>query len=181
MQAKIAALKATVQALTNKIDDLEDLSGQGSDEDRRRRKAKVNATTVELATAIELTRLERSLGSGAKAITPEMITQILDNFTVLLDDAANGKLGNIVYKAAGIFRRLVGGQSGSMSNRSPGAEQTVVRGVFTPHLLHTVTQTAKTAMPADAASPEPVEVGSGNRPNSMHSPSPFTNSWISRN
>jgi hypothetical protein len=160
LQSNIALLKAKIQALTNKIDDLEELSGQGSEQDRKRRKARVNAATVERGMLqIELTRLDKSLGGGTRAITPEVITQILGDFTTLLEDAANGKLGpDVVYKAASIFRRLVGGRIWVHVEWRPGRKRTNVRGVFQPHLLHAVKTTAGAHAAADDPLPEEVEV-----------------------
>jgi DNA invertase Pin-like site-specific DNA recombinase len=159
-QAEIASAKARIQALTNKIDDLEELSGQGSEEDRQRRKSRINAATVELAAArIELTRLENSLGGGGKAITPERITQILDDFAALLEDAASSKLGpDVVYKSASVFRRLVGGKIWVHVERRPGRQRTVVRAVFTPQLLRAVTLEAQAASPGETPPTETVEV-----------------------
>jgi site-specific DNA recombinase len=136
-QTDINSRKSKIQTLTNKINDLEELSGQGSEEDRRRRKAMINAVTSERATLqLELTRLERTLAGGAKAITPEQITQILHDFTSLLENAANGKLGeDVVYKAFRIFRQLTGGRIWVHVERRPGRKQTNVRGIFTPQLL----------------------------------------------
>ena len=45
LQSEIASRRAKIQALTNKINDLEELSGQGSEEDRRRRKAMISGTS----------------------------------------------------------------------------------------------------------------------------------------
>ena len=137
LQSEIASRRAKIQALTNKINDLEELSGHGSEEDRRRRKAMINAATTERATLqLEVTRLEKTLGCGAAAITPEQITEILRGFSTLLEDAANGNLGeDVVYKAFRIFRQLTGGRILVHVERRPGRKRTNVRGVFTPQLL----------------------------------------------
>ena len=112
MQTDINSRKTKIQVLTNKINDLEELSGQGSEEDRRRRKAMINAATTERATLqLEVTGLQKTLGCGAAAITPERITEILRGFAALLENAANGALGeDVVYKAFRIFRQLTGGR-----------------------------------------------------------------------
>jgi len=160
LQAEIASQKAKIQALTKKIDDLEEFSGQGSEEDRQRRKAEVNAATIQRATEqIELTRLEKSLGGGAQAITPDAITRILQEFGTLLEDGASGKLGpDMVYKAASVFRRLVGGRILVHVEPRPGRKRTVVRGVFTPQLLRAVALAAQTAAPAEEPSVATVEL-----------------------
>jgi hypothetical protein len=88
-----------------------------------------------------------------------MITQIIGNFTTLLEDAANGKLGpDVVYKAASIFRRLVGGRIWVHVERRPGRKQTNIRGVFQPHLLQAIKATAGLHGTTDDLLPEEVEV-----------------------
>jgi DNA invertase Pin-like site-specific DNA recombinase len=120
----------------------------------------INAATVERATLqMELTRLEKGLGGGAKAITPEAIAQILGSFTTLLEDAASGKLGtDAVYKAARIFRQLTGGRIMVHVERRPGRKRTNVRGVFTPQLLHTVKAAVEVHDATDGRLPEEVSV-----------------------
>jgi DNA invertase Pin-like site-specific DNA recombinase len=160
LQSQIASLQAGIQTLTNKIEDLEELAGQGSDEDRQRRKAKTNAATCERASLqLELTRLQKALAGESRAISPEDVTRILDEFTALLEDGANGKLGpDAVYKAASIFRRLVGGRIWVHVDRRPGRKRTVVRAVFTPRLLRACSLAAQIAVAGEEPLAETVEV-----------------------
>lgn len=160
LQADIALLKGKIQALTNKINDLEDMAGQGSDDDRRRRNAKINVATSERAQMqLDLTQLGKSLHGGAKAITPEAITQILGDITTLLENAASGKLGgDAVYKVMRIFRQLTGGRIWVHVERRPGRKRTNVRGVFRPQLLRTIKAAVDVHEMADDQIPEEVEV-----------------------
>jgi site-specific DNA recombinase len=140
LQSTIASLRARIRTLANKIDDLEELSGQGSEEDRRRRKTMINAAASERAALqSELSRLEKSLARSAESITPEQVNQILRDFATLLENAASGKLGtDVVYKAFGILRQLTGGRIWIRIEARPGRKRTNVRGVFCPQLLRTV-------------------------------------------
>lgn len=160
VQAEMASLKSKLQALTNKINDLEELSGQGSEDDRRRRKAMILAATSERADSqIELTRLEKSSAGGAAAITPEQVTAILEDFATLLDNAASGKLGeDMVYKAFRVFRRLTGGRIWVHVERRPGRKRTNVRGVFSPQLLRAVAVETQSSGIRDDRPPEEVSV-----------------------
>jgi site-specific DNA recombinase len=160
LNAEIDSHKSKIQALANKINELEEMAGHGTAEDRRRRITRVNAATSERANLqLELTRLEKSLGGAASVITPEEVSQILCDFDVLLEDAANGKLGaDVVYKAFAIFRTLIGGRIMVHVERRPGRTRTNVRGVFRPHLLKAVRAEAQMNNVADDRLPEPVEV-----------------------
>lgn len=160
VQADIASLKSRIQVLTSKIDDLEELAGHGSDEDRQRRKARIHAASLDRGKLqVELSHLEKCARVGAKAITSDTIDQILEDFAGLLDAAANGKLGSdLVYRAASVFGRLVGKQIWVHVEKRPGRKQTVVRGVFTPHLLHAVARATETVVPNDCPAAETVEV-----------------------
>lgn len=160
LQSEIAALRVKIQARANKINDLEELSGQGSEEDRRRRKAMINAATTDRATLqLELTRREKTLGCGAAAITPEQITEILRGFATLLEEAANGNLGeDVVYKAFRIFRQLTGGRIWVHVEQRAGRKRTNVRGAFTPQLLQAVKSAVEVPRPADGHFSEDVSV-----------------------
>ena len=160
LNAEIDSHKSKILALANKINELEEMAGQGTAEDRRRRMARINVATSERASLqLELTRLEKSVGGAASVITPEEVSQILSDFDVLLEDAANGKLGaDVVYKAFAIFRTLTGGRIMVHVEQRLGRKRTNVRGVFRPHLLKAVRAEAKMNNVADDGLPEPVEV-----------------------
>ena len=181
---KSTAVKAKIQALTNKIDDLEELSGQGSEEDRRRRKAMINAATSERATLqLELTRLEKSFGlAGPPRSPPSKSPQILRDFATLLENAASGNLGeDVVYKAFRIFRQLTGGRIWVHVEQRPGRKQTNVRGVFTPQLLAGRQGGSRSSRRCRTATlPKKSRCGSASRRGSTPSPSESINSWTSR-
>lgn len=140
LQDKINSEEAGTRALTNRINDLEELIGHGSDEDRRRLKARLRTAMSDRASAqLRLARLRKDIGSRRDAITAENVRAILADFTILLENAASGKLEeDSVYRAFSAFRQLVGGRVVVHVERRPGRKQTVVRGVFRPQLLRAV-------------------------------------------
>ena len=61
---------------------------------------------------------------------------LLQNLTKLLEDGAAGRLGDdVIFKAAAIFRQLVGGQIRVVVERRAAQSASNVRGVFVPRLL----------------------------------------------
>ncbi|MEX2137674.1 MAG: recombinase family protein [Pirellulales bacterium] len=133
-------LENKIAAISRKINDLADVAGEGSDEDRALLKAKVRAAQLErLTEEAERARLQSALSMEARTITPEEVRILLGNLTQLLIDGAAGKLGgDLVHRAADVFRKLVGGRIWVRVERRAGRKRTNVRGVFTPVLLPTV-------------------------------------------
>ena len=83
-------IRRDIQAARDMADDLTELAGQGSDEDRAEMKRKIRAAQAERATdQAELTRFRRYQERSSKTITPEAVTEILAGFTKLLSDAAS--------------------------------------------------------------------------------------------
>jgi hypothetical protein len=140
LQGQIDSEEAGIRALTNRISDLEELVGHGSDEDRRRLKAKLRAAMSDRTSAqLRLTRLRKDRETQADTITAEEVREILADLTSMLENASSGNLGeDAIYKAFGVFRQLVGGRIWVHVERRPGRKQTVVRGVFRPQLIRMV-------------------------------------------
>jgi DNA invertase Pin-like site-specific DNA recombinase len=160
LQAEIATEDRKVQALTARISDLADLAGQGSKDDREQLKAKIRSAQAERASRqLRLTRLRAAADRHAESITPEHVDSILADFAAMLENAAEGKLGDdAVYKASNILRQLVGGRIWVHVERRPGRKQTVARGVFRPHLIRTVKAVAGVRDVDDEEPTEDVEV-----------------------
>lgn len=137
---EISALESKVRALTNRIDDLYELSGQGSDSDRKEVMAKIRSAQSERAAAqVDVARLKRALAGSSATLSPDEVRHILAEFTTLLEDGAAGRLGDeSVYKALSVFRRLTGGRILVHVERRKGRQRTNVRGVFRPCLLRAV-------------------------------------------
>ncbi|HOY58106.1 MAG TPA: recombinase, partial [Verrucomicrobiota bacterium] len=149
-----------VTALTRKIDDLTELAGEGTDEDRAALKAKIRAAQVERASVqAERARLQQSLETNSVSITPERVRELLAGLTTLLEDGAAGRLGSdVIHKAAEVFRKLVGGHVDVHVERRPGRKRTTVYGTFVPRLLRTLQAELRDHRPVVAGDPEAVRV-----------------------
>jgi hypothetical protein len=160
LQAEIAGLEKKVQACTNRISDLMELAGQGTDEDRRQVRATIRAAQVQRSSLqAELTRRQRAADGSAERITPERVREILADFTGLLEDAAAGKLGtDAVYKASSLVRQLTGGRIWVHVQERPGRKRALVKAVFRPRLVRAVRDAAGASGPGDEQDPPEVEV-----------------------
>ena len=154
LQNDISTLERKVASLTNKINDLFELAGQGNDNDRKEVMSKVRATQAERSTAQhEFARLRRALDTTTATIAPDVVRKTLAEFAGLLENAAAGNLGpDAVFKAVAVFRTLVGGRVWVHVERRAGRKHTNARGVFRPDLIGAVRDAA--GQP-DAESTEP--------------------------
>ncbi len=140
LRRRVTTAENTVRTLTRRIDDLYELSGQGSDADRREVLAKIRAVQSERTAAqVEVTRLNKVLDGTAATLSAEDVRSLLADFTTLLERGAAGELGeDAIYKALSVFRNLTGGRIFVHVEQRPGRKRTNVRGVFQPQLLQTV-------------------------------------------
>jgi DNA invertase Pin-like site-specific DNA recombinase len=157
LAAERTAAMRRVDSLARKIDDLVDLAGEGSDEDRAARKKRIRVAEAERAAAkADLARLSRP--QPAKEVTEADVRGAVANLAGLLTEGGTGQLGpDAVFKCATIVRRLVGGRVYVHADRRPARKRSVVRGVFTPHLLDVVTDVVGIPTPV-ATSPVPAAV-----------------------
>ncbi len=132
IQDQLDRLKKRLKAISNRVNDLFDLSGEGSEEDRNETKARLRlAQSERAAIQIELTSLERSIQGTTKSINSNDVRGMLSNETTLLLDAASGNLGDdAIYKALSIFRTLTGEQIMVHVERRANRKRTNVRGSF---------------------------------------------------
>jgi hypothetical protein len=159
--AEITRVEKKITSLKNKIDDLSDMAGQGSDDDRAELMAKVRAAQVERAgLQVDFARLQAARDTAVTTITPDQVRQMLGDLMHLLEDGAAGKLGeDAVYRAAAVFEMLVGGRIWvHVQRRAGGRVRTSVRGVFKPNLLQTVQAETGDGRPAGGSEPGEVEV-----------------------
>lgn len=138
-EAELAAVERQIAQLGHKIDDLSELAGDGTAEDRAQLRAKIKSAQGERAERqAERARLQAALTSAAIVITPDGVRQYLADATKLLVDGASGLLGEENrYRAAELFRQLVGGRILVEVHRRPGRKLTTVSGSFTPQWLAT--------------------------------------------
>jgi site-specific DNA recombinase len=148
-----------IRDLTRRIDDLTELAGQGSDADRAETMAKVRAAQAERGgERSELARLQ-GRAAGRRPVTAEEARQATRDLKSLLEDGAAGVLGpEAVYRAADLFKRLVGGEVEVLVEVRAGRKRGVVRGRFTPRLLATVAEAGGLGPAPETAPPAPVEV-----------------------
>ena len=148
------------RSLTRRIDGLSDLVGEGSEEDRRETKAKIRAARTERSSIqTRLARTRKTLERSSRILTSDDIKQILNEFASLLIDGAAGQLGeDAIYKGLAVFRRLIGGRIWVHVEKRSGRKQTIVRGVFRPHLIQAVCDAAGVSLPHDRKDQGEVEV-----------------------
>lgn len=159
VQARIVEVTRLIKALTRKIEDLTDMAGTGTAADRATLKAKVrNAQSERAALQAERAALERAK-DHAEIITPEQVRESLADLGQLLEQAAAGLLGpDLIYRAASVFRQLVGGRVEVHTKRRPARKRLAVEGVFRPDLLTAVKQLLEDSRPIETCSTEPVKV-----------------------
>jgi hypothetical protein len=141
LDERIKERQNRIQMLTATLRDLEDLLGQGSDEDRRRRKDRLLSIEAERAhEELEITALKRRRGGGReKPVTREEVITQIGRLAGLLDDGASGKLGaDVVELAADDFSRLVGGKITVHATRRSGRKRWIISCSFTPGLRETI-------------------------------------------
>ena len=140
LKKELASLENASRTLSRRIDDLYELAGNGSDDDRKQVLARIRAAQSErAATQLQVTRLKKTLEGSTATLTPDGVRVILADMSTLLENAASGKLGDeAVYKAQAVFRRLTGGEIRVHVERRKGRKWTNVRGAFRPHLIRAV-------------------------------------------
>ena len=135
---KLAHARKQLSVLSNRVNDLFEMSGEGTEADRKEVKSRLRAAQSQRnATQSEVNRLQRSVDGTTNTLTAEQIRKRLTEMSNLLSEAASGELGkDAVYKALAVFRSLTGGQI--MVPRRASAEiakRTNVIGVFVPQLI----------------------------------------------
>jgi site-specific DNA recombinase len=140
VQAELAAVQRKLMALQRKVDDLLELAGEGTDEERARIKALVRAARAEAA-GLEHRRAElrQALALQDAVITPEQVRAVLEDLGALLRDGAAGRLGaDVVFRAGAVFRALVGGRIMVEVERRTSRKRSNVTGRFAPDLIRAV-------------------------------------------
>lgn len=153
----IRTRESAIRNLSTRISNLQDMLGEGTDDDRRGVKEKIRAAQHERqGHQLELTRLQSAV--APKPIAAEDVDRILADLGLLLSDAAAGKLGeDAVHRAYRVFELLVGGSVMVHVDARPGRKRTNARGTFTPNLIAAVNHAAggdATARPDSVAEVE---------------------------
>lgn len=160
LQNDLQRAERAVAALTRKIDDLTELAGEGSKADRAALKDKIRAAqATRTAEQAKVSQLQQALRRTAAAITPERVREIVADLSGLLEAGSSGRLGgDVVYRAANLFRQLVGGRIGVSAQTRPGRKMKNVRGEFYPVLLQVVQDRLDDPRGLERPQPTPVSV-----------------------
>ncbi len=142
VQADIEAAQKKLRALTSRVDALYELYADSTNDDRREAKARLRSAQSERAAAqANLNRLQKSLERSTATLSAEDARKTLAEMSMLLCEAAAGRLGgDAVYKALNVFTLLTGGRIWVHVQPRPGRKQTVVRGEFRPCLVRATTE-----------------------------------------
>jgi site-specific DNA recombinase len=152
IRTEISSLEKKVRSLTNRIDDLHDFLGEGTDDDRRETQARIRSVRGERSALQDDLRVaKRALEGTSGTLTAADIRSNLRQFVELLEDGASGNLGgDAVYRALRLFRDLTRGKIWVHVEQRPGRKGKNVRGVFHMDVLRAVQDFADTPTDADA-------------------------------
>ncbi len=137
LEQQLIQARKQLALLNNRVNDLFEMSGEGTEDDRKEIKARLRAAQLQRNTAqSEVNRLQRAVDGTTNTMTVEQIRERLAEMSDLLSTAANGALGeDAVYKTLAVFRALTGGQIWVQVEQRANRKRTNVRGTFRPQLL----------------------------------------------
>ncbi|MCA9124982.1 MAG: recombinase family protein [Planctomycetaceae bacterium] len=139
VNAELKAAEKRLKLLNCRIDDLFELSGEGTKEDRDETKARLRATQAErVELQAQVDRLRKSVDGVTATMSPADVSKYMSTSSTLLTDAATGELGDDgVYQTLAVFRAITGEKVHVRVEQRPSRKQTNVRGVFSPQVVHT--------------------------------------------
>ena len=139
---RLADAKKRMKLLTNRVNDLFEIAGEGSQEDRAETKTRLRATQAERKTIQDaITDLQVKIAGSTSNISTSQATLVLADFDSVLKFAASGELGDdAVYKSLSIFRALTGCCVKVAVERRANRKRTNVRGVFIPNVIESTAQ-----------------------------------------
>ncbi|EAQ80665.1 recombinase family protein [Blastopirellula marina] len=137
LDEQLARARKQLSLLSNRINDLFEMSGEGTEADRKETKGRLRAAQSERnAVQSEANRLQRAVDGTTSTMTVKQIRERLSEMSDLLSSAAEGDLGeDAIYKTLAVFRALTGGQIWVQVEQRVGRKRTNVRGTFRPQLL----------------------------------------------
>jgi regulator of replication initiation timing len=157
---QLANVERSLAKIGNKINDLTEMVGEGSEAERNDLKGALRAAMRERTMLqAEQARLRQAVSYSAASLTPEAVKQVLNDLEGLLIAGASGTLGgDAIHKAAELFRLLVGGRITVHVERRPGRKRVVATGIFTPQTLATAQKLINDPRPVSATRAEEVWV-----------------------
>ena len=134
---QIAAKQKQLTVLSNRIEDLFELSGEGSESDRRDTKLRLRKAQAQRSLVQkDIERLSAIVDGSTGTLSAKQIRGSLRLGSCLLSDAANGDFGDdCVYKSLAVFRAVTGGEVRVFVETRANRKRTNVRGEFAPKLL----------------------------------------------
>ncbi len=134
---ELARARRQLAVLGNRVNDLFELSGEGTEADRKETKTRLRAAQSERnARQSDVRRLQARIDGETNTLTVDEIRARLSEISTLLSDAAAGDLGeDAVYQALGVFRSLTGGRIMVRVERRANRKRTNARGIFQLRLL----------------------------------------------
>ncbi|WP_013630393.1 recombinase family protein [Rubinisphaera brasiliensis] len=140
----IASAESRKKKLTQQINGLYELLGEGPLEDQKETKSRLRMALEQRSqTSIEIDRLCKQRDEPDTPLTASTIQQIFQEMSQLLRTAAAGELGeDAVFEAFAIFKTLTGGKILVHVERRKGRSRTNVKGMFRPCLIRAVEKMA---------------------------------------
>lgn len=144
LDKQLARTRKQLISLSNRVNDLFEMSGEGSEDDRKEAKARLRAAQSERsALQNEANRLQRAVDGTTNTLTTDQIRTRLAGLADLFKKAAAGDLGeDAVYMAFAVVRSVTGGQIFVQIEPRANRKRTNVRGKFFPQLVHRINKTS---------------------------------------
>lgn len=154
LEQQLIQARKRLALLKNRVHDLFEMSGEGTEDDRKETKARLRTAQTQRNTAqSEVNRLQQAVDGTTSTMTVEQIRERLAEMSDLLNAAANGDLGeDAVYKTLAVFRALTGGQISVQVEQRANRKRTNVRGSFRPQILKAFSE------PLPGANAQPAEL-----------------------
>ncbi len=135
LEKEVARLKRKISVVVEVADADDDEAASTLKDKLKTLKASLNEKLLKLA------EIKKAECRSRRIITSDEVEKKLADIGEILESAASGKLGDdMVYKAADVFRRLVGHRIDVCFKARPARTRTVAQGVFRPELLKVVKQ-----------------------------------------
>ena len=135
--SEIKSAEKRLKLLNSRIDDLFELSGQGTKDDRAETQARIAAARAERsAVQTNVDRLRTSVNNAPMTLSAEDVREYISPSNSLICDAAAGLLSDDgVYHALAVFRAITNDEIRVQVETRPNRKRTNVRGMFLPRLL----------------------------------------------
>ena len=140
LESKIDQARKRLQLLGNRINDLFDMSGEGSADARKEIKDRLRAAQSERSgVQLELHHLEKAIEGTTSTLSVEQIRDMLSDMSKLLIDAASGDLGkDAVFKVLSVFRSLTGGSIFVHGEKRAARKRKNIIGSFRPRVIQSI-------------------------------------------